>query len=390
MGTGLGAGMGLGRLFPPHAAHASHRQGLQGYRALVCVFLLGGNDSGNTVIPYSGSPNGQDHAYYAKARSNLALPKHPLQHTRITPANTGGRVFALHPALRGVAKRFAAGDVSIVANVGSLMQPTTKAQFQSGRADLPPGLFAHRAQQTRWQVSTDHAPGNWASRMAQALHAHGAAAHVAPDTPAPGALDLTAQLDTVARAIEQDRSAPHPTRQVFTVTLDGFDHHQGLIADAQGNPHAPTTHAQRLAELNHGLTHFWAQLGALGMRDQVTTFTASDFGRSFKSNGSGSDHGWGGHHFVMGGRQLARGPAGTAGTVGTPAQDRGMMFGAFNDLEIDGPDDTGRGRYIPTTSVDEYVHDFARWMGVPAGAMSAVLPHLHRFQNERAPLGMLG
>ncbi len=399
LGAGMGAGMGagLGGLFTPHTAHAAHTPGLHGHRALVCVFLRGGNDSGNTVIPYSGSPNGQDHAHYAKARTHLALPQHQLQRTRITPANTGGRVFALHPALRGVAKRFAAGDVSVVANVGPLMQPTTKAQFQSGRAELPPGIFAHRAQQTSWQVSngpasSDPAHDHWARRMAQVLQARGVVTHVAapthlpPGHPPRASPTLTAQLDTVARAMQQAQPAPHPTRQVFTVVIDGFDHHQGLIADAQGNAHAPGTHGQRLAELNDGLIRFWDQLGALGMRDQVTTFTASDFGRTFKSNGHGSDHGWGGHHFVMGGRQLARGPASPAGTA---AQDRGMMFGTFNDLAIDGPDDTGRGRYIPTTSVDEYAHAFASWMGVPAGAMSAVLPNLHRFQNERAPLGML-
>lgn len=387
-GAALGVATSCGGIFTTQAAHAAHPQGLDGHRALVCVFLVGGNDNGNTVIPYSGSPNGQDHAYYAKARSNLALAKAQLQRTRITPANTGGRVFALHPALHGVAQRFAAGDVSVVANMGSLTQPTTKAQYQRGTADLPPGLFAHRAQQTRWQVSTDQAPGGWATRMAKVLQARGAMPHAAApwhrpkETGSPNPLSLSAQLDTVARAIEQAPAMPGPTRQVFTVTLDGFDHHQGLTADAQGDPHAPSTHGQRLAELDDGLTRFWDRLGVLGMRDQVTTFTASDFGRTFKSNGSGSDHGWGGHHFVMGGRQLARGTA-------SRSHDRGMMFGAFNDLTLDGPQDTGNGRYIPTTSVDEYAFEFARWMGVPASAMPAVLPNLNRFQSERPPLNML-
>lgn len=154
----------------------------------------------------------------------------------------------------------------------------------------------------------------------------------------------------------------------------------GLVADADGNG----PHGQRLTELNEGLTSFWTELGQLGMRDKVTTFTASDFGRTFKSNGNGSDHGWGGHHFVMGGSQLARGPV-----AGNPPADRGLMFGSFNDLAIDGPEDTGNGRYIPTTSVDEYAHEFARWMGVPASEMSTVFPNLNRFQGERAPLNML-
>ena len=367
--------------------------------------------------------------------------------------------------------------MSVVANVGSLVEPTNKLQYQSGSVDLPPQLFAHNTQQELWQISTADATARigWGGRVADTLQACGAnpdatvsmnlsiagnnffqagnqvqpyairpggagglnTRFIGPDSVdnpvaaqayadlmalqhnetysgrhqlrrafadiaersltssaiieelfarptvlpalAGGALGLTRQLNTVARLIEHGQTTLDHTRQVFFVAIGGFDHHDGLVADADGNG----PHGQRLTELNEGLTNFWTELGQLGMRDRVTTFTASDFGRTFKSNGNGSDHGWGGHHFVMGGSQLARGPA------GDPTRDRGMMFGDFNDLAIDGPEDTGNGRYIPTTSVDEYAHEFARWMGVPASEMSTVFPNLGRFQGERAPLNML-
>ena len=109
----------------------------------------------------------------------------------------------------------------------------------------------------------------------------------------------------------------------------------------------------------------------LGIENQVTTFTASDFGRTFRSNGDGSDHGWGSHHFVVGG--AVRG---------------GEMYGRMPALSINGPDDTGLGRWIPTTSVDQYAATLATWFGVSATDLPVVLPNIGRF--SRANLGFLG
>jgi uncharacterized protein (DUF1501 family) len=110
------------------------------------------------------------------------------------------------------------------------------------------------------------------------------------------------------------------------------------------------------------------------MRDQVTTFTASEFGRTYQSNGNGSDHGWGSDHVVMGGAQVGG----------------GKLYGTYPDLTIDGPEDTGHGRYIPSTSVDAYAFEMAKWMGVPLSEMPTVFPNVTRFLDIADPSTHLG
>ena len=144
-------------------------------------------------------------------------------------------------------------------------------------------------------------------------------------------------------------------RQVFFVGLGGFDNHSRLIAD----------HIPLLEALDIGLAGFYEATGTLGVSDRVTTFTASDFGRSLVSNGDGTDHGWGGHHLVVGG--AVRG---------------NRVIGALPTIADDGPDDVGRGRLLPAISVDQYAATLARWLGVREGDLGAVVPNLENFSER--------
>ena len=159
------------------------------------------------------------------------------------------------------------------------------------------------------------------------------------------------QLKMVARLIGA-RNALSLRRQVFFVTLDGFDTHGDQLA----------SHTTLLQRLSQGLKAFYDATVELGVANLVTTFTASDFGRALKPNGAGTDHGWGAHHFILGG--AVRG---------------GELFGQFPGLALDGPHDAGNGRLIPTTSVDEYAATLATWFGVSASDLDTVLPNLDRF-----------
>jgi len=429
------------------------------YKALVCVFLFGGNDSGNTLIPYDGG--NQNYSDYASSRGGLAVPQNSLSNTLIQPIGMSRR-FAFHPSLNDVSQLFNQGNVSVVSNVGTLVEPTTKTQFQNKSAELPPQLFAHNTQQELWQISTADAVGRigWGGRIADALQAAGAqntsgvsmnisldgsnfflvgnqvtpyavspngaiefnpngvvnsnaerqtlstayadlmAMQGNPDysgrhelgkafsdvaerslyngaiitdienqnsaitTPVPSGNKLADQLAAVARLIEFAPTKLGQNRQVYFVALGGFDHHKGLIGP----------HDDLLGQVNDGLKFFWDALGQINRRNDVTTFTSSDFGRTYVSNGQGSDHGWGGHHMVMGGDQL----------------NGGEMFGEYNNISVDGPDDTSEGRFIPTTSVDEYAFEFAKWMGVPLSEMPTLFPNLGRFLTINNPSTHLG
>lgn len=184
---------------------------------------------------------------------------------------------------------------------------------------------------------------------------------------------LSAQLQIVARLI-QARSSLGVSKQVFFVSLGGFDHHDGL-KDA----HAGADGTGGLLKMvNDAMYSFYKATEQLGVADKVTTFTASDFGRTLSSNGDGSDHGWGSHHVVMGG-----------------AVDGGKFWGKAPDITTldkakDGPDSVGQGRLLPSTSVDEYAAALARWMGVSDTDLPTVLPNLSSFESVsgRRPLAL--
>jgi uncharacterized protein (DUF1501 family) len=168
------------------------------------------------------------------------------------------------------------------------------------------------------------------------------------------------QLQMVARMIAA-RIALGQRRQMFFVQQGGYDFHDNLLTD-QGN---------RLRELGDAMAAFYQATAALGVANQVTAFTASDFGRALQHNGRGSDHGWGGHHFVMGG-----------------AVQGNRVYGQFPTVALNGPEDAGRGSLIPTTSVDEYTATLARWFGVSLANLPLVLPNIGRFASR--DLGFMG
>ncbi len=428
------------------------------YKALVCLFLQGGNDANNVLIP--ADPAG--YGGYAAARGILALPQTTL--LPIAPKTSDGRSYALHPSLGadqnagangGMKALFDAGRLAFLANVGTLCYPTTKAQYAANSVPLPPQLFAHSDQQIEWQSSVPDRPfvSGWGGRVADLVNAFNANHQismaislngqnafqvgetvaqfaVSPSgavylnssdraiTPAitdlrtsalndilrspsanlfdaafngitAGAIndsaflstivtgnapfaaafpktDLGQQLRMIARLIA---AAPQLglKRQIFFARVGGWDLHASQVAAGNASVGA---HADLLADLSRCVKAFYDATVELGVASQVTTFTASDFGRTYNTNGNGTDHGWGSHHFIVGG-----------------AVQGGDIYGTMPTLALDGPDDTGRGRWIPTTSVDEYSAPLATWFGVSRTDLPLVLPNLGRF--GRPDLGFM-
>lgn len=410
------------------------------FKALVCLFLQGGNDATNLIIP-ADTPS---YATYAKARAEVAVAQSGL--LPITPKKfSDGRRYALHPSVPGIQSLFNEGKLAVLANVGTLVRPTTLADYKAGR-NTPPQLFSHSDQIFQWQSSIADQPfeTGWGGRLADLLdamnsnnqismsitlngnnsfqrgksvgtfalnsngpsgivvgsgsanlinqritafksllaspnpNAHAAAfgtitakalddselvntvLRTAPNlaTAFPGT-STAARLKMVARLISV-ASTLGLKRQIFFVQLGGFDLHGGQI-----DGHGPL-----LAELSAALRAFHDATVELGVANQVTTFTASDFGRTYVPNAGGTDHGWGNHQLIIGG-----------------AVNGGDIYGTMPSLTVDGPDDTGRGRWIPSTSVDEYNATLATWFGVSASNLSTVLPNVGRFAKPN--LGFL-
>jgi uncharacterized protein (DUF1501 family) len=182
---------------------------------------------------------------------------------------------------------------------------------------------------------------------------NGALANVNPTTAFPANNSLAAQLKIVARLIGA-RSTLNTRRQVFFVSLGGFDNHNLLMQD----------HPNLLARVNAAMSAFYAATVELGVQNRVTTFTASDFGRTLSSNADGSDHGWGSHHFVMGG-----------------AVNGGRFYGTAPRVSIQSNDQVGQGRLLPTTSVDQFAATLARWFGCSTSELPGILPNIGNFSN---------
>jgi uncharacterized protein (DUF1501 family) len=412
------------------------------YRALVCVFLFGGNDSNNTVIPMDDA----NFQAYTSIRGSLALPSASLTPTVYS---TAGAPYAFHAKLAEAASLFSSKELAVVANVGSLVQPLTRAQYQAQQTPIPLNLFSHSDQQSQWQTSVaqGHSPTGWAGRAADYIASQkinssnfptffsvagnsleGAGASTQPVALAPGqslqlagfnssaasqarlsaltslltlgsgvslvqaaddtmsnsiadakalanalatstplktqfpASGLGAQLQQVAQII-QVQSVLGMRRQIFFCSLGGFDTHTNEI----------NTHNTLYPELSPALSAFYDATQELGVAQNVTTFTESDFSRTFQpTTGDGSDHAWGSHHLVLGG-----------------AVQGGQIFGAFPAFELGGPDDADvRGRWIPTTSVDQYGATLCSWFGVPDSALTTVFPNFANFNSKK--LGFLG
>ena len=412
------------------------------YRALVCVFLFGGNDSNNLIVPMDDA----SYQAYTSIRGNLALTGGALT----APVNSvSGAPYAFHAQLPEIASLFSSKELAVVANVGSLVQPLTRTVYQAQQAPIPLNLFSHSDQQLQWQTSVaqGHSATGWAGRAADYIASQninssqfptflsvagnsleGAGTQTQPVALSPGqSLQLTgfnssaasqarwnalnnllstasgvtlvqAANDTLSHSITDaqalsdalSKGTPIKTqfpktslgaqlqqvaqiigaqgvlgmrRQIFFCSLGGFDTHTNEIA----------THDNLYPQVSQALAAFYDATQELGMAQNVTAFTESDFSRTFQpTSGNGSDHAWGGHHMVVGG-----------------AVQGGQIYGAFPTFELGGPDDADvRGRWIPTTSIDQYGATLCSWFGIPDSALATVFPNLANFTSPK--LGFLG
>jgi uncharacterized protein (DUF1501 family) len=417
-----------------------------GYKAIVCVFLMGGIDSHNVLAPYpvQGSTEYTD---YVAARSNLALTQ-----AQMLPIVSEGRTFGLHAGMPELKTLYDQGDLAFVANVGSLVEPLTKANYNSKRKPL--GLYSHSDLVMHWQTSIPQSRSQligWGGRMADMLTS---AANQHPtismnialgslnllqtgDTVIPyvvqtggatslsgfpntgtgidgmysrftsdalgqsygnlleksyagirmgsiqAAIDFNAataavnlgnvvfpntslsnQLRMVARTIGA-RSTLRSSRQIFFVSAGGWDMHADLLSNQNS----------LLPQVSQAMKAFYDSMSALGVQNDVVTFTCSDFARTLTSNGTGSDHGWGGNHIVMGGP--VRG---------------GKVYGDYpTTLAPNNSLDMGRGRLIPTVAVDQYNAELARWFGIANDStLVDILPNIRNFYSSSATAGPLG
>ena len=426
------------------------------YKALVCVFLYGGNDYANTVITYD------DDSYnkYATIRGGsgqsgggIAIAKADLASTLLNPttALAAGRQYALHPAMTGLAGLFNAGKAAVQLNVGPLVVPLTRAQYSNSNRTLyplPPKLFSHNDQQSVWQSSSpEGSTVGWGGNLGDlalssngnslftcisvtgnavflsgdsalsyqvstggAIAINGVKSNVYGSSAVRGALtaliqqtspqvleneynrvttravtaesqitsglagvtlatafptsnSLADQLKMVARLIGA-RSTLGSKRQVFMVSLGGFDLHDNLISQ-QPN---------LMRRVSEAMTAFYDATVELGVADKVTAFTASDFGRTLSSNGDGSDHGWGSHHFMVGGAVKGRAFYGKAPPVSIT-----------NTADANDQWHVGQGRLLPSTSVDQYAAILAKWFGVSNTELAGVLPNLSHFGGADYP-----
>lgn len=420
------------------------------YKALVCIFLYGGNDHNSTLMPFDSA----NYDLYSAIRGGgpgqtaggITLARASLAPTALTPA--GGQVltnnlqYALAPEMTRLKAIFDAGKMAPLLNVGPLVAPLTLAQYQSSNLvanPRPAKLFSHNDQQSTWQSSKpEGATDGWGGRMGdlalssnsnslftcisatgnavflsgqQALsyqvssggalavngiksNLYGSSAasaalrtlmtqtsnHVLEAeynrvakrsidaegvvtaalqpitlatsfTPPTGSNSLAQQLRVVARLIAA-RQPLGAKRQVFMVSMGGFDLHDALI----------TNQSRLMGQLDFAMDAFYRATVELGVANSVTTFTASDFGRTLQSNGDGSDHGWGSHHFIMGG-----------------AVDGGRFYGVAPQISVRSTDQVGQGRLLPTVSVDQMSATLASWFGVSASELPSIAPNIGRF-----------
>ena len=427
------------------------------YKALVCVFLYGGNDYANTMVTYDNDSYNR----YATIRGGngqagggIAIPKADLTATLLDPTVplASGRKYAMHPAMTGMANLFNTGKAAVQLNVGPLIVPLTRTQYNSSNRALypiPPKLFSHNDQQSVWQSSSpegstvgwggnlgDLALSSNSNSLFTCISVTGNAVFLSGDsalsyqvstggaiaingvkssvygssavrtaltsliqqpqshllenvynnvtkraiasesqintaltgmtlaTAFPTNNSLADQLKMVARLIGA-RSTLGSKRQVFMVSLGGFDLHDNLIAQQ------PT----QMKRVSDAMTAFYDATVELGVADKVTAFTASDFGRTLNSNGDGSDHGWGSHHFMVGGAVKGKALYGKA----PPVSNTNSTTDAADQWHV------GQGRLLPSTSVDQYAGTLAKWFGVANTELAGVLPNLSHFGGADYP-----
>jgi uncharacterized protein (DUF1501 family) len=408
-----------------------------GYQALVCVFLSGGNDGHNTIIPISTAQ--QNYSLYSQNRRGLALAQSTL-----LPISNGNDVYGFHPSLPELQGLYNQGKAAVLANVGMLVQPTNRTLYGSNNsAVIPTALFSHSDQASQWQTAIPNgiASSGWGGKVADLMQSQNGGAifppitttatcglfctgaqtfpatvppgpngtsmailNVVKNAPAAGVgmqdlltfdnglklvqsgnsivsrgntyantmtgllanVNLTtqfptgnplaAQLQTVAKVMAV-RSQLGLNRQIFFCQLDGFDTHGTQLG----------THQQLLMQLSQAVAAFYQATQELGIEQNVTTFTASEFGRTITPSGTnGSDHAWGGHHFIVGG-----------GVQG------GKFYGTYPSLALGSMQDVNlRGTIIPTTAVAQYGATLAKWFGVSQASLPSIFPNIANFGSQ--------
>lgn len=468
--AGLGLGAMASQITTLRLIQAAMAQTVVGdHKAIVNVFLSGGNDSNNWLIP----ADGDNRVHYDTRRALLAVPEASL-----LPITPGGLTdaYGLHPSCTGLQELFEDGDAAFVANLGTLTEPiASKTEYFAGSVSTPPKLFSHSDQQTQWQTAIPDSlqRSGWGGRMSELLHgAHNTAGAVSMSisldgnniyqvstsglvnpyaVKRTGTTTLNGYGTNYASALETDGSykttkeghrlralealmtlssdqlfeqahgavvlsgragesavnaaiataeASETTngfsmdavftsfgvaagdrlgdqlkqiarliighddlgqqRQIFFARIGGFDTHQAQL----------DTHGDLLGNVSQSLRAFQEVLILAGVDDRVVTFTSSEFSRTFNANSAnedvGSDHAWGGHSVVM----------------GTPVTGR-AIYGTFPSLDPDGvlDVDSTRGRFIPTTSVEQFAAPIASWFGVDQANLATVFPNLSRFDD---------
>ncbi len=438
--------------------HALTPQAATDYKALVCVFLNGGNDGNNMFVSLD-----QYSSYFTARGVDLALPQDSLSLLSVSPASGGS--YGFHPNMPEMRSLFNAGRLAVLCNNGPLVEPLSKTTYQNGTGKKPLQLFSHSDQVGLFQtaIANTVSQTGWGGRLAdKTVGLNGAAtfpnnisingvnllltgvetrqlavadsgtslANVLVLSNAPGAstaeinsrlasftelrtLDnnfklIKAASDTRSSSIQTDTALgtvnpvlsttfPNPStsisrqllqvarlikastdptaginmkRQIFFVQIGGFDTHSAQL----------TGQGTLLQQLSQAINAFFSATVELGLQDKITLFTMADFGRTLQPSGTGlaqvgSDHGWGNHQLIVGG-----------------AVQGGTLYGTYPTLALGGPNDTDggtspRGRWIPTTSVEQYAATLATWYGLSSSDLTAVFPLIGRFASPN--LGFL-
>jgi len=436
----------MGLLNAAAAANKNWVDGAMDYKALVCILLSGGNDSFNMLVPRSQ----QSYDEYATSRTNLSIAKDSL--LPLNPNNNVQKELGLHPNLPKMQSLFESEKLSFISNIGALVEPTSMIDYRTG-FKLPFGLFSHSDQVSHWQTSVpqDRRALGWGGRMADILHTANENQSISMNISLNGSnlfqrgrivqsysanftnngstlingstnnnFYNTLKRQTLDDILEQDyqntlekayantiagsknnsiefdtavaTGIPITTefdlndsfsrrmlmtariiaangnlgvnKQTFFIQLGGFDNHDSNIEN----------HAALMTRLDNALHSFNSALEEIGLSNNVTTFSISDFGRTLVTNGDGSDHAWGGNVMLMGGDVRGK-----------------RIFGSYPDLYLDSPLDLGRGRFIPTTSTDEYFAELALWFGASPSDIPHILPNIENFWNPAnfvKPLGL--